>query len=226
MKRRVGVPIQEQEFVDAFLPELGQVIAPGAGRKLFVLQDVDVSMGRPDLIVLGCSPSALDWFSSQGLRLSSYAAARVLDPAVPQGASGLSESYERRLGLELAQSGWNTKSVKRASSIVASSVGIEAKLREIPRALRQVARFRSLFGRAAILAPVRSNDAIGASLFASYNIGLIQPTSNAWAWTVPSVPRRESVASRLWLLELLLREQARDGVYTPSRSRKASIALR
>lgn len=210
MNRRVGVPIQEQEFVDTFLPSLGKVVSPGAGRQLFVMQDVDVSMGRPDLIVLGCSPSALDWFSNQGLRLPSYAAARILDPKVARGASGVSSAYEKRLELELLESGWTSRMVNRASRVVASSLGIEAKLREIPRALRQVARFRSLFGQAAILAPLRSSDTIGASLFGAYNIGLIQPIGGRWTWTIPSQQTAESVASRLWLLELLMRERERD----------------
>jgi hypothetical protein len=226
MARVVGVPVQELEFIQSFLPHMHRVITPGAGRRLFVLQEVDVSMGRPDLIALSCSPSALEAFGRKRLRLPSYAAARVLDPTVPVGQTGVSKPYERRLRATLEESGWTSRVVPKAARVISYSVGIEAKIREIPRAVRQVARFRALFDRAAVLAPQSPAKMITMPLLDSYGIGLIQPNQESWSWTAESKQRPVSIASRLWLLELLQRELEADRVYIPSRSRKISIAVR
>lgn len=212
--------------MESLLEYLPKVFPPGTGRQQFVLQEVDVAMGRPDVIVLNCSPTAVNRFAASGLRLPSFSAARVLDPAVERGAAGISSDYEVRLSSQLSTAGWTARAVRESASIVAQSLGIEAKIKEVPRALRQVARFRSLFSLAAIATPSSLPKSLSPELLESYGIGMICPESPDWVWALPSRAAQPSIAARLWLLELLIRARERGAIYTPSRSRKRSIAIR
>ena len=209
VRRRVGVPIHERRLTDSFLNQVPTVFRPGVGRSNFVLQEVELGAGRPDLVIVTMSPTAFAAFRSSGLRLSSPAAARAVDLTTPLDKLGISRGYATALRKQLASDGWFDVDPQKVASIVTDSIAIEAKIADWRSAVRQVAKFRRHFHRSAILMPWRHMPPETAQPLAVYECGLIFQDGDSFNWDREARRVEPSVSSMLWLLELAMRSVER-----------------
>jgi|GEM_PF-4106927 len=216
--KTVGVPGAEKFLTDSLIRQSGTLFAPGRGRKIYRVLEPQMMRGRPDVLLTTISPSALISYAHQGLRLPNASAARVLDMDF-NNKTGLSINYERSMRKKLLEQGWTLTKAERWSSIVQHSIGVECKLKDWRRAVRQVAHFRSAFESAYILMPNNSTAPIRREFLDTYDAGLLECSPDGKVnMVMPSNPKRLSVSSGLWILELVLRELENQ---TPSASLKA-----
>lgn len=224
-RSRVGVPIEERALVDAFLMRCAEFFRPGPGRSVFVLEEPDLGgSGRPDLVFVAIAPSALRKYMESGLRLTSQASARVLDPSLNADQLGVSTSYASALRRSLASQGWSSASPERLAAAVADTLAVEAKMRDWKRALNQVSKFRRLFHRSAILMPERPLPADTYRSLDFYGCGLLFRDGDEFTWEKTPGAGSPSVWSRLWLLELIVRGHQNGTAYRLSAERNWSMA--
>lgn len=202
---RVGEPLHERVLTDAVVKTAGQLMPPGPGRSVYVLSEPELGNGRPDIIMLAASSLAVKAFAQRGLRLPHSTAARVLDPDADFERLGVGPSYGRRLRAQLLATGWSTSLAAQAGNIVHASLGIEAKMKDWRRALRQVSRFRSSVGQSALLVPAAVAEKVNQTSLEFYRSGLLSMNDEGVAWSVPPIDQAIDGSRRLWLLELLLR---------------------
>lgn len=220
-RSRVGVPIEEQALVDAFLMQCAAFFRPGPGRSVFVLEEPDLGgSGRPDLVFVAIAPSALRKYMDSGLRLTSQASARALDPNLDEDQVGVSSSYVSSLRRSLVSQGWSDVSPERLAAAVADTLAVEAKMRDWKRALNQVSKFRRLFHRSAILMPERPLPEHSYRSLDFYGCGLLFRDGEEFNWErSPIAAATPSVWSRLWLLELIVRGHENGTAYRLSAER-------
>ena len=204
-KPRVGIPIHERQLTEAFLQNLPSVVRPGAGRSIYVLEEVDLGAGRPDVVVLTISSAAFESFRRTGLRLPSPLAARALDLGIGSGDLGASVSHVNSIRRELRQAGWFDVDLDRIVASVHDSLAVEAKMKDWKQAVRQVGRFRSHFRRSAVLMPKRpiTDDMLRSIGF--YGFGLLFRDGDQMYWEQAATEQGPPGTSSVWLLELLLR---------------------
>lgn len=172
-RRRIGVPVQEGLLTAGFLQRVYGAKRPGLGRSTYVLLEPQLGAGRPDVVLLTISPSALEWFRRSDLRLPSPLAARAADPRSDITSLGVSKSHALAVRRNLERQGWLDADFARISNIISESVAIEAKMRDWKSAIRQVAKFRGLFSQSAILMPRRPLPDAAFTALAYYDCGLL-----------------------------------------------------
>lgn len=223
----VGVPIHEQELVDAFLKRARSLILPGAGRSVYVVEEPELGgAGRPDLVFVTMAATTLRKHQQSGLRLSSQASARLLDSQVGGSSREVSPSYASNLRRELAVQGWTRADAEYLASMVTDTFAVEAKIRDWRRAMHQVARFRRMFDRSAILMPQRELPPETWRSLDFYRCGLLFRDGSRFDWVREPATEMPPMWSRLWLLELLLRGLDSGRAYKLSDFRKSSRASR
>lgn len=223
---RVGEPVHERVLTEALAREAGRLMPPGVGRSLYVLSEPEVGNGRPDAILLTISSSALSAFQRTGLRLPHATAARVLDVDMDDSGLGVSSSYARQVRGQLRTEGWSEAKVKASAHIVRDSLGVEAKMKDWRRAVRQLSRFRSSVNMSALLVPQDIEQAVDHKSLDFYGAGLITLTTNGISWSLPAQRRPLELARRLWLLELLVRGLESGTAHRFSAAANSSIASR
>lgn len=204
-RSRVGVPVQERLLTEAFISRALTVMSPGPGRSVFVIEEPELGAGRPDLILVTVAQSSVHRYMQRGLSLTSHAAARVLDPHLSDAELGISRGYAAALRRDLATQGWGSEDPSRIASLITDSLAVEAKIRDWKRALQQVARFRRLVHRTAILMPPRDLPAAVDRSLEFYGSGFLRLDSDGVRWERPALSSEPSIGARLWTLELLRR---------------------
>lgn len=224
---QVGVPIHEQQLVDAFLLRAPDFMRPGPGRSVYVVEEPELGgAGRPDLVFVTMAATTLRRYRQSGLRLSSQASARLLDSQVVTNGRGLSQSYAQSLRRELAVQGWTLAEAEHLASMVTDTFAVEAKIRDWRRAVHQVARFRRMFDRSAILMPQRELPHETWRSLDFYRCGLLFRDGSDFSWVREPAAETPPMWSRLWLFELVLRGLDSGQAYKLSDFRKSSRASR
>src|SRR6266540_6643957 len=74
----VGIPKEESRLTEAITADARALLRPGSGRRLLLLEEVELGIGRPDALLLTVSPSALERRAQSSLRLANLTDAKVL----------------------------------------------------------------------------------------------------------------------------------------------------
>jgi hypothetical protein len=208
-RRVVGVPKAESRLTDAVLRRPQQLIRPGPGRQLLIIDQVEIGIGKPDFLLLKVSPAALEARRKSLPRLANLAEASVLG-ALRSGdisVSGLSLSRSRSLARRLKSEGWIDRAgnVRRVPNIIGDSLIVEAKISHWPVGISQLARTRRLVNRVALLVPASAIPLIPEAAVKHNVLGLASWNGKTLSWVrdAPSMPLSWTAA--MWLTELALR---------------------
>lgn len=224
---QVGVPIHEQELVDAFLRRSTDFVKPGPGRSVYVVEEPELGgAGRPDLVFVTIASATLHKYQRAGMRLSSQVSARLLDSQLGPSDLGVSASYSQALRRELDEQGWTPGNAEHFASMMTDSFAVEAKIRDWRRAMHQVSRFRRLFHRSAILMPQRELPPEAWRSLDFYRCGLLFRDGSDFRWVREPTVEAPATWSRLWLLELVMRGLDSGRAYRLSDPLKMSSASR
>ncbi len=189
------------------------------GRMLVTLTEVELGVGRPDVLVLSCSRNRVEWLARNELRLRSLSEARVLSAALqPNGRevwerAGLTRSHTVRLLRSLEMRGWLASTMRhRALEAAPDALVIEAKVFSWRRGLVQLAQTRRMTQRGALLVPQDAARLIDRRVLKKYDVGLLAHSeSGTISWIRSSPSRPTSLAARLWMGEWSVR-----GLYGPA----------
>jgi hypothetical protein len=187
------------------MSSVDDVLRPGPGRSVFVIEEADLGSGRPDIILVSISSRALAAFRDSGLRIPSPIAAKTLDPVLADEDLGVDAAYARTLRRDLRACGWSEPIAMRMSFALHDSLGVEAKMKDWRQAVRQVSKFRRLFHRSAVLMPRRVLPAQSIQAMDFYGCGLLFQDALKVEWQRESSTNEPRVWAKLWLLELLTR---------------------
>jgi hypothetical protein len=149
--------------------------------------------------------------SAHGLRLETPSEARVLAATVlgTAGRSGMSAGWQREILARLQRRGWLQRDLRPAvpvRQLVGDSLIIEAKVADWRRAVSQLARTRSLAHRSALAIPVERQRLVARAYLKKSGLGLVTiATDGHVRWLRQPVRSELSLASDLWLVELVLR---------------------
>lgn len=201
----VGMPTHERRLTEAAANAAGDLL-PGSG-PLVVLHEVQIGIGRPDLVVLRVDVARLAWRRVAGLRLSGYNEAVILG-ALRSGRVaelGLTRPYARRLEHSLVDRGW--LDLASGDRLISDSLILEAKISDWRRALLQLSRVRWAAQQAALVVPHRLADRIPDIALTPQGMGvLVVDDSGEIDWSRPAPPRALPFELDAWLGELALRE--------------------
>lgn len=207
----VGIPIAEAELTYALARELPRVLRPGKGRVLVVLDEVELGVGRPDLIAVMTSPSALRARAKKGLRLNNLTEARVLGELREGSSSGVTQAHAREVGRRLKARGWLESSAS-TGPVVSDSWLIEAKMQDWQAGLMQLSRGRWACNRAALLLPESVVPRVPTARLNRLALGLISYGNGGRVrWHRRGRRREISLTADVWLAELAIRH-----LYTPA----------
>lgn len=202
----MGVPTKEAALT-ALVRDQPDFVLPHRGDQsgLVVLEEVELGIGRPDLLVLRVDLAVLSLRSAAGMRLDNLTEARVLGAAWAGdlAGSGVSIDHASRVSQRLSARGW--PDVGQVAQAVQDSVLIEAKLTHWGAGVHQLVRVRWASNHAALLVPVATADLVPNVVLRSNDLGLLSETAGELAWQRAS-PRRDLPPHLdAWLAELALR---------------------
>ena len=208
--KAVGVPVAESELTSALQEQTGSILAPGRGRSLVLLWEVDLGIGRPDALLLSLSLSGLRARSRAGLRLPSAAHARMLAAIEARRSTGFSSGHERQLTAELRANGWTThaKRVRGVSNLVWNSLVIEAKMSDWRGGIFQLARVRWAAHSAALLMPNETQHRASRKALRHNRLGLFVYRDSTIVGQIEPPAAPLSRMADLWLTELAIRSVA------------------
>lgn len=202
------MPKAEARLTDALVKNAAQVMQPGPGRVLVPLTEVELGLGRPDVLLVVVSPAGLRGRSAHGLRLSNLTEARVLAGAIDQTTGHHTRGHERSVQARLHERGW----LKKDGTPYAwpdwpvESTLLEAKVKDWRSGVAQLARNRWVSSRSALVLPEARAQNVPEALVRHNGIGiLVVDDSGATKWSVRPRKRPLPVVARLWLAELALR---------------------
>lgn len=209
-KMRVGVPKAERALTDAVTDCAFEVMAPGRGRRLIVLSEVELGTGRPDVVLLACSPASIEKRLQLGLRLRTLTEARVLAGLLSEtstNGSGISAGHYRHVEKDLKSRGWLNRqgSAEARKTTIGKSLLIEAKVGDWRGGVLQLMRNSRLFQSTALLVPDRLNSRIPRPLIEQYGLGLLLYDRDEVRWQRRGRHRKQPHYANLWLSELALR---------------------
>ena len=202
----VGVPIGEAALTSLVRDQPEFVLPSGEDQSgLVVLEEVEVGIGRPDLLVLRVDLAVLSLRYAAGLRLDNLTEARVLgahlesDPA----GTGVSCAHAARVTQRLESRGWLEGG--SISPTVLDSVLIEAKVTHWGAGVHQLVRVRWASHHAALLVPDETASRVPNILLKSNDLGLLAESAGRLLWQRASPRRDLSPHLDAWLGELALR---------------------
>lgn len=212
---RVGLAITETHLTAAALEQGPKLIHPGPGRVLIGLSEVELGVGRPDVLLVTASKNGLVARGRRGLRLTNLTEAEIL-AAVHEGKrSKHSPSHVRAVTRRLREAGWLMRgdTLPRMPLFISQSVLIEAKVRDWRTGIGQLARTTWVAHRSALLVPVEVEQRVPRALFQHNRIGLIiQRSDGTLAWRLRGRVRRISLVADLWVSELAIRHLEQEAI--------------
>lgn len=203
---RVGVPIEEAALT-ALIGDQSDRVLPGHSESsnVIVLHEVELGVGRPDVVVLRVDFAALALRRHARLRLNNLTEARTLGAALEGNLemSGVSLGHTNRVLRGLEEKGWLDSGP--FSRVVDDSVLIEAKVAHWGLGIGQLARVRWAANHAALLVPASMAGRVPAQMLQFNEIGLLTDEAGSLVWT--RLPPRRDLPMHLdaWLGELVLR---------------------
>jgi len=221
----VGAPRAEAELTCAVVDQIGDLYRPGLGRSLFVVPEAALGQGRPDLVVLCASPSAMRAIARSSLRLPSFVAARAMDPNVPVDRHSVTPKHVALLRRSLESQGWSASWLDRWSRSLYWSTTIEVKVRDWSRGVAQASRYGRFAHTTDLVIRERGLTATAESVIRKRGVGLVVETENGLVRRAPSAARHPGRSEKAWLVELLLRSIEVGDAYTPSADLKELSAL-
>jgi hypothetical protein len=219
--RIVGIPKQESRLTEAIVAQSRALLRPGPGRRLLLLEEVEIGIGRPDALLLAVSPSALERRARSGLRLANLTEARVLG-ARRRGDltwSGVTRSHAQTVTRSLRAKGWlNTDNdVRNVADVIGSSLLLEAKVSHWTRGIGQLMRVRWASHGVALLVPKAAVTLVPSIALERNGIGLIAcDHRSSLQWVQRGKWSSVSWMARLWLTELAVRSLEQGRTYIPS----------
>jgi hypothetical protein len=211
-RRNVGVAKAERRLTETLVALPTSLVSPGRGRRLLVVDELELGIGRPDVFIGVVSPAALAAWAHGRPRVTNWTEARVLSamwrPAEGRFV-GVSASHEQSIRKRLLRNGWKDEPSQLP---LKDSLLVEAKVRDWRNGMVQLALARRLFRRTALLLPELVGPRVPRTLLDSYGVGLaLQSGTGAIRWG--RKPRRRAVplAADLWLTELAARHWLRYG---------------
>jgi hypothetical protein len=203
---RVGIATHEALLTAAVVQRPDAVLSdPPTDHARVVLQEVELGIGRPDLIVLNVDLTTMALRKVAGLRLSNLTEARALgallygDPTL----SGVSTRHLRKLADRLSGAGWLDPQV--SSRAVSDSILIEAKVSHWGKGVGQLARVRWASHSAALLVPTDVARRVPAAMLNFNGLGLLTQDDGTIAWHKASPRADLPLHIDAWLGELAMR---------------------
>jgi hypothetical protein len=184
-------------FPDAILAQNGDLVP-------FVLTEVPVGIGRPDLLLVLADWTSLSARRAAGLRLDSLSQAEALGVLRQESARvSVSPGRMRAHVRALEQRGWADCPTH---AVIEDSVLIEAKVADWSAAVRQLSRTRWAVHRAALLLDHASIHRVDHAVLDVYELGLVAVAeSGVPAWIREAPPTRLESHLDAWLGELVIR---------------------
>ncbi len=203
----VGVPKAERIVTAAAVHSAKSLLAPGRGRQLLVLEEVDLGVGRPDVILLAVSRQAVKHRIASGLRVRTLAEAEVLAAAIDGRASRHTRGFERATIARFRSTGWCPDAIARLPAAVNDSLLLEAKVADWRSGVAQISRARWATQLAALVMPASVAHRPATIALDRNSMGLVTVDERAGtaAWSRPSPRRPVSTVASLWLAELAAR---------------------
>lgn len=206
---RIGVPTHELSLIGATIRDARSLLAPGAGRQLVLLSEVEIGIGRPDVLLLAVSLRGVRARAQSGLRINNLTEARVLAALHDGSLPGLSSSHARAVIRRLEGVGWIQQGVVRdVPQLVNDSLLIEAKVRDWRGGLVQLARTRWASHRSALLLGSAPGASVPGAPFEQNGLGLLADSGQSLSWVKEAPGRPLSWMADVWLTELLIRQFA------------------
>lgn len=208
LDRRVGFPIHETAITDALTTSANSLLRPGSGRRLFVCEEVEIGVGRPDVVLIAASPAALRARRERNLRFHNLTEARVFVDSLGLHESGYSSSHRKAVQRRLEARGlFERDAIDLLMRSTVDSLIIEAKVQDWRCGINQLSRTRSLAHRSAIAMPVESVHRVRENAVSANRLGIIGVDSpkRAALWLRAAPAHPISVGSELWLLEIASR---------------------
>ena len=203
----VGIPVGERILTDALDSFAPRMVAPGPGRSLVHLREVEIGTGRPDAILIVLSSAGLKARLRADLRLPSLAHARVLESIRTGIPSGYCPSHVNQLTNSLRDWGWLTKHqrVRSVASLIHRSLTVEAKMSDWRRGIGQLAKARWASHAAALLMPRDRQHRVSRKTLRHNRIGLLVAHQEVIRWQIEAPSLELSWMADLWLTELAIR---------------------
>ncbi len=210
--RVVGVPIAERGLTTALDDLAHRIFAPGSGRSLIRLNEVEIGTGRPDTLLIVVSYAALRARQRAGLRLATLAHARVLESIRTETPSGYCQRHVSQLTKALYDWGWLTKRrrVRTVQSLVERSLLVEAKISNWRQGIVQLTRARWASHQAALLMPRDTYHRVARSALDHNRLGLLIGQKDDVTWSLIAPALRLNWMADLWLTELAIRQVESD----------------
>jgi hypothetical protein len=205
-RARVGVPIEEAALT-ALIQGQSDRLLPGdsVASTIVVLHEVELGVGRPDVVVLRVDLAALTLRRHARLRLKNLTEARALGAALEGDLemSGVSMRHANRVVRGLHETGWLDP--RALSRVIRDSILIEAKVAHWGLGIGQLARVRWASNHAALLVPGAMAGRVPAQMLRFNEIGLLTAKAGSLEWQ--QIPPRRDLPLHLdaWLGELVLR---------------------
>lgn len=199
----IGIAKAEARLTRVALSKPYELVRPGRGYGLIVLDEVELGVGRPDVVILSLSGAALRAWIDRGLRLQNWTEARVLAGTIdPRERVSAAVGYEhvRAIQRRLRFRGWDGRALRPA---VREAYLLEAKVTDWRTGLVQLTHRQLLFSHAALLLPESVAPRVPRPLLRWHGLGLaVVDDDGEVRWSRRPVARRLSLAAQLWLTEL------------------------
>lgn len=210
----VGKPQAERVLTEALGHQAVGLVAPGSGRSLLHLQDVELGTGRPDAILVAISLGGLHARRSKGLRLPSLAHAQFLNAIYTGRQSSYSAGHAASLTRTLRSLGWVTdhERVRVVPRLVSRSLVVEAKMTDWRHGVGQLLKARWASHCAALLMPHETQHRVPRTTLEHNGLGLLVANQGNVIWGAEAPTLDLSWIADLWLTELAIRAVAHDTV--------------
>jgi hypothetical protein len=219
----VGVPIEEALLTSAALDQSSVILRPGSGRVLIRLTEVDLGLGRPDILMIVASKTGLISRAESGLRLANLTEARILVSVIQKTRYQYTAGHVASVIRRLRRVGWldNQNRMPQLTRLVSQSVLLEAKMRDWKSGIQQLARTTWVAERSALLVPVDLERLIPRVMLKHNRLGLVvQSETGQISWRLHGRARRPSLLADVWLTELAIRNLLDD----PKSQIRSSVA--
>jgi hypothetical protein len=204
----VGVATHEVAVVRSVLRALPGLIRPGRGRRLIVLEEVELGLGRPDVMAIVAHPFSLAHRANLGLRLRSLTEAQVLAATILDSEVGVSPSHRANIKRALRDRGWMAPAGRRLAlkTSVSSAMIVEAKVSDWKCGLVQLARTRDFCTHSVLALPDHRLRLVPGRMMDRQGFGLLaNDEGGSVLWSLQPRTRSLTLDASLWLTELAIR---------------------
>ena len=183
-----------------------QVLPPGRGYRTVAIDEVELGVGRPDVLLAVVGVGDLRKWIRHAPRLRTWMEARVFASRLRPSEARLAEvstDHFRSISRRFDRSA--VEQVRRLQNPTHETLLIEAKLHDWRSGIAQLAPARRYFSRTALLVPSRVAPRVPHQLLRSQRIGLLATDGAKFSWHRRAVASSNSLAARLWISELVVR---------------------